>query len=146
LRTTCIVGFPGETEREFKELLEYIKEVRFDKLGAFIYSREKGTPAYHFSGQISPEVKKQRLDTLMSIQQKISKKKNQTYLGKIKEVLIDEIVENKNEKWPVIGRTMTEAPEIDGKVFIDSKKAKVGEFVNVKIIDSSEYDLYGELL
>ena len=144
LRTTCIVGFPGETEKDFKELLDYIQEVRFDKLGAFTYSREKGTPAYHYSHQVSAKVKNQRMESLMLAQQKISKAKGLACLGKIKEIIIDEIVDSK--KWPTIGRSITDAPEIDGKVFVSSNKVNIGEFVKVKIIDSSEYDLYGELI
>ena len=144
LRTTCIVGFPGETEKDFKELLDYIQEVRFDKLGAFTYSREKGTPAYHYSHQVSAKIKNQRMESLMLAQQKISKEKGLACLGKIKEIIIDEIVDSK--KWPTIGRSITDAPEIDGKVFVSSNKVNIGEFVKVKIIDSSEYDLYGELI
>ena len=144
LRTTCIVGFPGETEKDFKELLDYIQEVRFDKLGAFTYSREKGTPAYHYSPQVSAKTKNQRMESLMLAQQKISKEKGLACLGKIKEIIIDEIVDSK--KWPTIGRSITDAPEIDGKVFVSSNKVNIGEFVKVKIIDSSEYDLYGELI
>ncbi|MCK5766964.1 MAG: TRAM domain-containing protein, partial [Candidatus Atribacteria bacterium] len=147
LRTTFIVGFPGETDKDFEELLNYIKEVKFDKLGVFTYSREKGTPAYDFSHQISLKVKKQRMETIMMAQQKISKEKNNSFLGKVKDVLIDEI--DKNDNFMAIGRTMTDAPEIDGKVFVNidntKDKAKVGEFVKTKIIDASEYDLFGEL-
>jgi len=144
LRTTCIVGFPEETEKDFKELLDYIQEVRFDKLGAFTYSREKGTPAYHYSHQVSAKTKNQRMESLMLAQQKISKEKGLACLGKIKEIIIDEIVDSK--EWPTIGRSITDAPEIDGKVFVSSNKVNIGEFVKVKIIDSSEYDLYGELI
>lgn len=148
LRTTFIVGFPGETDKDFEELLDYIKEVKFDKLGVFTYSREKGTPAYDFSHQIPLKVKKQRMETLMMAQQKISKEKNNSFLGKVKDVLIDEI--HKNDNLMAIGRTMTDTPEIDGKVFVNidntKDKAKVGEFVKTKIIDASEYDLFGELV
>ena len=144
LRTTCIVGFPEETEKDFKELLDYIQEVRFDKLGAFTYSREKGTPAYHYSHQVSAKIKNKRMESLMLAQQKISKEKGLACLGKIKEIIIDEIAASK--EWPTIGRSITDAPEIDGKVFVSSNKVKIGELVKVKIIDSSEYDLYGEIV
>ena len=144
LRTTCIVGFPRETEKDFKELLDYIQEVRFDKLGAFTYSREKGTPAYHYSHQVSAKIKNKRMESLMLAQQKISKEKGLAYLGKIKEIIIDEITASK--EWPTIGRSITDAPEIDGKVFVSSNKVNIGELVKVKIIDSSEYDLYGEIV
>jgi len=146
LRTTCIVGFPGETEKAFNELLSYIKEIKFDKLGAFIYSREKGTPAYNFKPQVSLKVKKRRIETLMLAQQQISKEKNQSYIGKTLEVLIDEVSENSREIYPTIGRTINDAPEIDGKVFINTRKFTPGDFVKVKIIRSTEYDLYGEIV
>ena len=144
LRTTCIVGFPGETEKDFQELLDYILEIRFDKLGAFTYSREKGTPAYHYSHQVSTKIKNKRMESLMLAQQKISKEKGLACLGKIKEIIIDEIAARK--EWPTIGRSITDAPEIDGKVFVSSNKVNIGELVKVKIIDSSEYDLYGEIV
>jgi len=145
LRTTLMVGFPGETEKDFEELLDYIKEVKFEKLGAFTYSREKGTPAYHFSHQVPKKVKKQRLETLMLAQQKISKENNLSFLGQIKEVLVDELC-LKDGRPTAVGRTITDAPEIDGKVFVYTDKARLGEFIKTKITDASEYDLFGEML
>jgi len=144
LRTTFIVGYPGETKKDFNELLTYIKEEKFDKLGAFAYSREKGTPAYDFSHQVSLKEKKERLNLLMLAQQDISKEKNKSLVGQVKEVIIDEI----GSKIPfhVIGRTMTDAPEIDGKVYIKNGNLKVGEMAKVKINDSTEYDLIGEII
>ncbi|MEA1940335.1 MAG: 30S ribosomal protein S12 methylthiotransferase RimO, partial [Candidatus Caldatribacteriota bacterium] len=142
LRTTFIVGFPGETESDFNELLNYVKEVKFDRLGAFSYSREEGSAAYSFSQQIPLKVKKKRLGKLMLAQQEISKKLNNSYLGSEKEILIDEIA--LDDKCRAIGRTISDAPDIDGKIIVETDKAEVGEFIKVKITDASEYDLYGE--
>jgi len=143
LRTTFMVGFPGETEQDFKELLSFVKEFRFERLGAFIFSREEGTPAYNFSPQISMRVKKERLKKIMLTQQTISREINEHYLGKEIEVLVDEIKLGK----PTIsiGRTKGDAPEIDEKVVIRTDKVKVGDFIKVKVIEALEYDLLGEL-
>jgi len=143
LRTTFIVGFPGETDRDFEELLSFVKEVRFEKLGAFIFSKEERTPAYNFSRQIPKRVKKERLEKLMVTQQKISKEINHSYLGKEIEVLIDEISLNKENL--AIGRTQADAPEIDGKVIIKTDKVEPGKFIKVNIVETSEYDLVGEI-
>jgi len=143
LRTTFIVGFPGETDRDFEELLSFVKEVRFEKLGAFIFSKEEGTPAYNFSRQIPKRVKKERLEKLMITQQRISKEINYSYLGKEIEVLIDEI-SLKKEKL-AIGRTQADAPEIDGKVIIKTDKVEPGKYIKVNIVETSEYDLVGEI-
>ena len=143
LRTTFMVGFPGETDQDFKELLSFVKEFRFERLGAFIFSREEGTPAYNFSPQISMRVKKERLKKIMLTQQTISREINEHYLGKEIEVLVDEIKLGK----PTIsiGRTKGDAPEIDEKVVIRTDKVKVGDFIKVKVIEALEYDLLGEL-
>jgi len=143
LRTTFIVGFPGETDRDFEELLSFVKEVRFEKLGAFIFSKEEGTSAYDFSQQVPMRIKKERLEKLMVTQQKISKEINHTYLGREIEVLIDEISSDKSKL--AIGRTQADAPEIDGKVIIKTDKVRAGEFIKVNIIEASEYDLVGEI-
>ncbi|MGB2782885.1 MAG: 30S ribosomal protein S12 methylthiotransferase RimO [Atribacterota bacterium] len=143
LRTTFMVGFPGETDQDFKELLSFVKEFRFERLGTFIFSREEGTPAYNFSPQISMRVKKERLKKIMLTQQTISREINDHCLGKEIEVLVDEI---KLGKLPIsIGRTRADAPEIDEKVIIRTDKTKVGDFINVKVIEALEYDLVGEL-
>ena len=143
LRTTFMVGFPGETEQDFKELLSFVKEFRFERLGAFIFSREEGTPAYNFSPQIPMRVKKERLKKIMLIQQTISREINEHCLGKEIEVLVDEIKLGK----PTIsiGRTKGDAPEIDEKVIIRTDKVKVGDFIKIKVIEALEYDLLGEL-
>jgi ribosomal protein S12 methylthiotransferase len=141
LRTSVIVGFPGETEGEFNELLEFIKEAKFERLGAFIYSREEGTPAYRFNGQISDKKKKERFDSVMALQQEIAKEINQRFLGQSLEVLIDE----KKENGLYIGRSQYDAPEVDGEVYVHSAKTLTpGTFVNAQITDTLEYDLVGE--
>ncbi|MHC2994436.1 MAG: 30S ribosomal protein S12 methylthiotransferase RimO [Candidatus Atribacteria bacterium] len=143
LRTTFMVGFPGETDQDFEELLNFVKEVRFEKLGAFIFSKEEGTPAYNFTRQIPIRIKKERLEKLMITQQRISKEINHFYLGKEIEVLVDEISSGKLKL--TIGRTQADAPEIDGKVIIKTDKVRAGEFIKVNIIEASEYDLVGEI-
>jgi len=143
LRTTFMVGFPGETDQDFEELLNFVKEVRFERLGAFIYSQEEGTPAHNFSQQIPKRIKKERLEKLMITQQKISKEINSSYLGKEVEVLVDEISSGKSKL--AIGRTEANAPEIDGKVIIKTDKVLAGEFMKVNIMETSEYDLVGEI-
>ena len=143
LRTTFMVGFPGETDQDFEELLNFVREVRFERLGAFIFSKEEGTPAYNFSQQIPKRIKKERLEKLMINQQKISKEINSSYRGKEIEVLIDEVSSGKSKL--AIGRTQSDAPEIDGKVIIKTDKVRAGEFIKVNIIETSEYDLVGEI-
>ena len=143
LRTTFIVGFPGETDQDFEELLNFVKEFRFERLGAFIFSREEGTPAYDFPQQIPMRIKKERLKELMLTQQSISKEINSSYMGKEIEVLIDEIQSGKPKI--AIGRTKGDAPEIDGKVIIKGNRTQVGKFIKVKAIEAFEYDLVGEV-
>lgn len=143
LRTTFMVGFPGETDQDFEELLNFVKEVRFERLGAFIFSKEEGTPVYNFSQQIPKRIKKERLEKLMITQQKISKEINSSYRGKEVEVLVDEISSGKSKL--ATGHTEANAPEIDGKVIIKTDKVRAGEFIKVNIIETSEYDLVGEI-
>ena len=140
IRTTFIVGFPGETDAEFMELLDFVKEEKFERLGVFDYSREEGTPAYRFKDQVPEDVKKARLDEVMKLQQEIARGVNTKFMGRQLEVLIDEA-----DKSSYVGRTEYDAPEVDGNCFIKSKKAhKPGDFVKVKITDTLEYDLVGE--
>ena len=143
LRTTFMVGFPGETDKEFEELLNFVKEFRFERVGTFVFSREEGIPAYDFSQQIPMQIKKERLKKLMLSQQSISKEINSAYMGKEIEVLVDEIQSNKQKI--AIGRTKGDAPEIDGKVIIKGNKAQVGKFIKVKVEEALEYDLVGEI-
>ncbi len=139
LRTTFMVGFPGEKENHFNHLVNFLKEVKFDRCGFFKYSREKGTPAYYFPDQVSKEEKQRRFEKLVEIQRKISKEKLKKMAGNIYEVL----VEGKEGKF-YIGRTEYDAPEIDGVVYISGKNLKIGNFYKVKITSSSDYDLYGK--
>jgi ribosomal protein S12 methylthiotransferase len=142
IRTTFIVGFPGETEEQFLELKEFIIETKFDRLGVFAYSEEEDTPAVKFPNKVEEEIKEIRKNELMRIQQQISLYKNNLMKGKVLKVIIDE--ENDNEEY--IGRTYMDSPEIDGIVYIhSSKKIFPGDIVEVIIKDSTEYDLIGEL-
>jgi len=143
LRTTFMVGFPGETDEDFEELLNFVNEFRFERLGTFIFSREEGIPAYDFPQQIPMRIKKERLKELMLTQQPISKEINSSYIGKEIEVLIDEIQSDKPKI--AMGRTLADAPEIDGKVIIRGDKAQVGKFIKVKVTEALEYDLIGEI-
>ncbi|GAH24301.1 unnamed protein product, partial [marine sediment metagenome] len=138
--------FPGESEKQFKELLDVMNEVKFERLGVFIYSREEGTPAGSFSGQISKVAKKERFDRAMSLQQDISSGINQRLLGRKMEVLVDEI--DAGEPGLVIGRSYSDAPEVDGQIFVRTRRKdiKPGDFLQVKIDDAREYDLVGEEL
>jgi ribosomal protein S12 methylthiotransferase len=143
LRTSIIIGFPGETEKDFSQLLDFIRHARFERLGAFIYSREEGTPAYGFKDQVSEHIKKERFNRLMILQQEISENVNKGFLGMTLEVL----VEQRTGKGLYAGRTQYDAPEVDGIVHISSKKVlRPGNFVKVKITDTLEYDLSGELI
>lgn len=138
IRTTVIVGFPNETEENFEELLEFIKEFRFDRLGVFEYSAEIGTPSYQFGDPISPEIKRERYEKLMIAQNQISYENNQKFIGRELEVLIDEI---KGKE--AVGRTQFDAPEVDNTVILPSKKHKVGDSVKVRIKNADDYDLFG---
>ncbi|MFH0827734.1 MAG: 30S ribosomal protein S12 methylthiotransferase RimO [Candidatus Omnitrophota bacterium] len=141
LRTSVIVGFPSETEEEFKELACFIEDVKFERLGAFIYSREEDTRAYSFPGQIPKKLKSQRFDFIMARQQEISKEVNQKFMGKTLRVLIDE-----KQKEYYTGRSQYDAPEVDGQVYVKSAKSlKPGDFVDVRVTDILEYDLVGEV-
>lgn len=144
LRTTAIVGFPSETDEEFEELVDFIREVEWDRLGAFTYSREEDTPAYDMDGLIDEVTAQSRLERLMAVQKEISKKKNEEKVGNVIEVLIEE---KEGLKDQYRGRSAADAPdEVDGVVIVRSKKPlKTGGFVNVRITDATEYDLAGEV-
>jgi len=142
LRTSLIVGFPSEQDEEFEELLTFIKEIRFERLGAFVYSREEGTKAFDFKKQVPDKIKRERFNAIMSCQQKISQDINKKFLGRIIDVLIDE-----KEGGVYLGRSQYDAPEVDGLVYVNSKnELKPGDLVKVKIADTLEYDLVGESL
>ena len=141
IRTTFIVGFPGETEEDFNELAEFIKEARFEHAGVFTYSREEGTPAYDFDGQIDEQVKLDRMDILMRSQLEINYEQNLEKVGKILPVLCEDY-DPVSEMY--FGRGVADAPDIDGKIFFKSEnKINPGEFVNVKVRKVLDYDLYG---
>ena len=143
LRTTLITGFPGETEEQFCEMAEFVKENRFDRLGCFTYSAEEGTMAAGFDNQIDEQTKTDRMENIMELQMSISAEKNEEKIGSLTEVLI--------EGWDdyikcYFGRTPADAPEIDGKIFfMSSRSLKIGEYVPVRINDCLDYDLLGEL-
>ena len=140
LRTTMIVGFPGETEEKFQKLMDFLKEARFDRLGAFAYSPEEGTVGAAMPGQIEEEIKNRRLDQLMSLQQAISLEQNQKRVGEICEVLVEGEQEGK-----YVGRSIREAPESDGSIFFSSSKPLVpGQYVMVQLTGADAYDLFGE--
>ena len=143
IRTTIIVGFPTETQEQFDELCEFVKEVKFDRLGVFAYSREEDTPAAILEGQIDEDIKQERKNRLMEIQQGISYEKNKTFVESTLEVMIDEKVEDGLYE----GRSYRDMMEIDGLVFVKTQEdLKKGQFVNVKITEALEYDLTGELI
>lgn len=143
IRTTIIVGFPGETEEDFKEVVDFAKLVKFDRLGAFAYSREEDTAADKLPNHLEEDVKNDRRDRLMLVQQEISQELNEKKIGNIYEVLIEEQIEDN----VYIGRTQGDAEEIDSIVYVKSKEQlNVGDFVTVKINNALEYDLMGDVV
>jgi ribosomal protein S12 methylthiotransferase len=144
LRTSLIVGFPGETEEDFKKLLHFVEEVQFDRLGVFCYSREEGTPAAAMPDQVSERLKRERYRKLMRAQARVSFKRNRRLIDTMEQV----IVEGLSEETDLLlkGRSSRQAPDIDGQVYITSGNANVGDIVKLKITDSSDYDLIGEIV
>jgi ribosomal protein S12 methylthiotransferase len=140
LRTSFIVGYPGETEREFAALAEFVAETRFDRVGVFVYSSEEGTPAAELPDPVPEEVKAERYDRLMVLQQEISFEINQSQVGRS----LDVLVEGQGDGLSV-GRSYRDAPEIDGMVLIPGD-APLGEIVPVRITGAMEYDLVGEVI
>ena len=144
IRTTFIVGFPGETEEDFEELCAFVDEAKFDRMGTFAYSREEGTPAYDFQDQIDEQVKQDRADIIMSQQYRINAELNERFLHKTLKVLVEDydiVAET------YYGRSYMDAPEIDGKIYFSSKKKlKPGTFAQVKIDEIGDYDLLGHAL
>ncbi|HEY8037582.1 MAG TPA: 30S ribosomal protein S12 methylthiotransferase RimO [Methylobacter sp.] len=142
LRSTFIVGFPGETEQEFEQLLDFLSEAQMDRVGCFAYSPVKGAAANELPDQIPEEVKQERLARFMAHQAEISAERLQQRVGRIETVLIDEVVEE-----GAVARSKADAPEIDGQVFIDgATHLKVGDFVDVELEEADEYDLWGHLI
>lgn len=142
LRTTFIVGFPGETEEHFEHLLEFIERHEFDHVGAFTFSAEEGTPAYTLANQLPQEVMDERWHRLMALQGPIAAKKNQQEIGKIVDVLIEQ---EHPESGKLIGRSGRFSPEVDGQIYVDGA-AKLGTIVPVAIQGADTYDLYGEVV
>ena len=142
IRSTFIVGFPGETEQEFEELLQFLSEAQMDRVGCFAYSPVKGAAANDLPGTVPEEVKQERLARFMEHQAEISAERLQRRVGRIETVLVDEVVEE-----GAVARSQSDAPEIDGQVFIDgASHLQVGEFVEVEIEEADEYDLWGKLI
>ena len=140
LRTTLIVGYPGETEEDFEILKNWVKEMRFERLGCFTYSHEENTHAFKLHDNVLEEVKQERSNIIMDIQSQISWENNQACVGKIFRCLID-----RKEGLNFVGRTFMDSPDVDNEVLIDAKKfyLKSGEFVNIKITEATDYDLIG---
>ena len=161
IRSTLMVGFPGETEEDFEELYEFVKWAKLDKLGCFTYSKEEGTAAFKMENQVHPMTKKKRYNKIMALQQEISKENMKKHIGKTLKVLVENYtagneyinVQKNSEKnsninkfnYDCIGRTYMDVPDIDGVIYIKGK-AKPNTFVNCKVKDFKEYDLMGEIL
>jgi ribosomal protein S12 methylthiotransferase len=141
LRTTLIVGYPTETEREFEELVRFVQEMGFDRLGVFAYSREEGTAAYSLGDPVPPEEKERRRSVVMELQREISDRKNAALVGSRQRVLVD-----RKEPGGYAGRTERDAPEVDNEVLIRTRRRlRPGEFYEVDILESYEYDLVGSV-
>jgi ribosomal protein S12 methylthiotransferase len=144
IRTQFIVGFPGETEEQFQELLQFVEEQRFDRVGCFMYSPEDNTAGGKMTDQIDEETKQRRHDELMALQMEISREKHQAFVGKTVQVLVEGFSEE--TELLLQGRMSQQAPDIDGVVLINDGQAEVGQLVNVRITDSHDYDLIGEIV
>lgn len=145
LRTSLIVGFPGETKEDFEKLYNFVEEIKFDKLGVFMYSKEDGTPAEKLPNQIHGNTKKSRYNKIMSLQQEISRNNLEKRLGKEYEVLIEDTTFDKKY---LVGRTIMDVPEMDGVVYIKNTLDKylINKFVKCKIVDIIDYDLIAEII
>jgi len=143
IRTTMIVGYPGETEDDFQQLMEFVKESKFERLGLFQYSPEEGTTAFGLSDDVPEKVKQERADQLMMLQQEISIQLNKAKEGQVFKTIID-----KKEGEFYIGRTEFDSPEVDNEVLVAAEKCEltIGTFYNVKITKAEFYDLYGEVI
>ncbi|MBZ4668304.1 MAG: ribosomal protein methylthiotransferase [Defluviitaleaceae bacterium] len=144
LRTTLIVGFPGETDEEYEDLVQFVKDMNFDRLGVFTYSKEEGTPAAKMRGQIPKKIKEFRKDKIMKLQQAICEEKSAQCVGRTLEVIIDGKLPEENV---YCGRTYRDAPEIDGMVFVSADEDLLsGDFIKASITSSNEYDLIGRIV
>ena len=139
-----MVGFPGETEADFEELLDFVREARFERMGAFVYSKEEGTyAAEHYEDDIPEDVKQERLDRLMALQEEISAELNAQKVGQRLKIVVD-----RREGDFFIGRTEFDSPEVDGEVLLraDTNDATIGRFYQAEIIGADDYDLYGQII
>lgn len=141
IRTTLIVGYPGETEEDFQELKDWVSEMRFERLGCFTYSHEENTHAYNLEDNVPEDVKIQRANEIMEIQSQISWELNQQKIGETFRCVID-----RKEGGYFVGRTEFDSPDVDNEVLIDAQThyLKTGEFAEIKITDAGDFDLYGE--
>ena len=141
LRTTLIIGYPNEGENEFQELMEFVEEVKFDRLGVFAYSKEDNTTAFDLEDPIPEELKQERMERIMQLQQRISSDKNDKLIGTYERVFVEAETEGE-----YTARSYRDAPEVDGQVYIKTDKViKVGDFVDVKIVDATDYDIFAEM-
>ena len=148
LRTTVIVGFPGETEKDFREMLELLEEIRFERVGAFAYSPEEDTPAVTMSDQVPEGVRRERLEELFDLQRMISLEKNMDLVGSVRTALVDRVVDDDPE-FSLLGHTEGQAIDVDGVTWIQAEGAegvRAGEFVSLEIVDASEHDLVARLV
>ena len=143
IRATFIVGFPGETDEHFQYLYDFVKEMRFERLGVFTYSREEGTEAAQLRDQVPEEVKRERFDSIMRLQQGISLEHNKRLINTIQSLLVQGSIPD--NIYLIAGRLMSQAPEIDGLVYLDKSDVTIGEILPVKITKAMEYDLIGEV-
>ncbi len=143
IRTTMLVGFPGETEEDFEDMVKFVEEQKLDRLGVFTYSHEENTGAYDFPDDIPDEVKQERAARLMDVQESISYDINQTRIGNTYKVLFD-----RKEGQYFVGRTEFDSPEVDNEVLVDASKyfVRIGDFAQVRITDATEFDLFGEVV
>ena len=144
IRTTLIAGYPGETQKDHEEMLQWVEETKFERLGIFTYSHEENTHAFTLKDDVSEKVKRKRADAVMALQQEISFKLNQEKIGKTFKVLFD-----RKENDFFIGRTEFDSPDVDNEVLVKADKdtyVRIGDFANVKIKDASDFDLYGDLI
>lgn len=144
LRTSLIVGFPGETDEQFNKLLAFVKEGHFERVGVFRYSREEGTPAAALENQVPARIKRARYHKIMKAQSRVSFRKNRELIGQVESVLVEGFSEE--TELLLRGRSVRQAPDVDGQVYITAGRADVGDIVPLKITDSSEYDLIGEIV
>jgi ribosomal protein S12 methylthiotransferase len=143
IRTTLICGYPGETQKDHEEMLEWVTKSKFERLGVFTYSHEENTHAHLLKDDVSPATKKKRAEAVMKLQQKISVELNKKMVGKTFKVLFDRV-----EGGNFVGRTEFDSPDVDNLVLVDAKKnyVRIGDFANVKITKATEYDLIGEVV